>query len=283
MKPYIIETDLGHDPDDLFCICHMAEMGLPIKAIGLVPGSPEQVALACGMRQFLGLDFEIGVAKVATKPERLGIHDTLCERHNWKKALPDGLNETVFLRALLEDPECDILVIGPAPGLNAIAHKARGKMTFQGGFLPYSLYRPNISVAKMEGHDAIPTFNFNGCREAVTAVLAAPLKLRRFCGKNVCHSIVLNKDYCNMMTEPRNQAGELYLEAVKLYFERHEEKKMHDPTALACHLHPEIATWFRGSPVRQGGNWSTKPDPNGDYVLADVDRDKLWEHILKRT
>jgi len=283
VKQFIIETDLGHDPDDLFCICHLAEMGFPITAIGLVPGSPEQVALACGLRKHLGLDCEIGQAKPTTKPEQLGIHATLSERHGWAKGTSDGTNADVFKRALTKNPEADLLVIGPAPGLGVVAKQCRGEMCFQGGFLPYSLYRPMISVPKMEGYEAIPTFNFNGDRNAVLALLDAPLKLRRFCGKNVCHSIILTRDQLEFFVPPRNVAGEIYIEAVTIYLERHEQKKMHDPTALVCHLHPEIATWFRGRPVKAGSGWSTSPDPDGDYILADVDRDQLWTHLLERT
>lgn len=283
MNPFIIETDLGHDPDDLFCICHLAEMGLPIKAVGIVPGSPEQVALAVGLRKHLNLDFEIGVAKTTAKPEHLGVHKTLCERFGWTAGTPDGTNEEVFKRAFESQPDCDVLVIGPAPGLKATAHMASGKLTFQGGFLPYSLHRPSITVEKFENLEHVPTFNFNGCRDAVETTLKAGFAIRRFCGKNVCHSIILDKEKASRMTPARSAAGEIYLEAVRLYLERHEEKKMHDPTALVCHLHPEIATWFRGRPRKERGNWTTEPNENGDFVLADVDRERLWRHLLERT
>lgn len=28
-----------------------------------------------------------------------------------------------------------------------------------------------------------------------------------------------------------------------------------------------------------GGGWGTVPDPAGDHVLADLDRDALWHHF----
>lgn len=280
---YIIETDLGHDPDDLFCICHLAEMGLPIKAIGVVPGGKEQLDLACGLREHLGLNCEIGRSKIDTKPEHLGIHDDLCKMYGWNKGKADGTNAEVFARALNEEPEADLLVIGPAPGLWKVANLCRGRLAFQGGFLPYSMFRPKLPVPKMDKEESVPTFNFNGCREAVLALLEAPLQIRRFCGKNVCHSIILDKEKVGKMAPARNKAGGLYLEAAKIYFDRHNEKKMHDPTALVCHLHPEIATWFRGKPAKKGSGWTTHPDPDGDYILADVDQNQLWKHILERT
>jgi hypothetical protein len=283
MQPYLIETDLGHDPDDLFCICHLAELGLPIAAVGLVPGCPEQVALACGLRKQLGLNFLIGVSKPNAKPEHLGVHAKLMANFNWSEGCADGLNEQVFTQALERHPEAQCLAIGPAPGLGKTADRLRGRMMFQGGFLPYSLHTPTRPVEKFLGQQGVQTFNFNGDRRAVDAILRAPLQERRFCGKNVCHAIILTKTLAEQMAPARNIAGEIYLLAIKLYLEYHDTKKMHDPTALACHLHPEIGTWFRGRPQKLGTGWTTAADPQGDFVLADVDHERLWQHLLNRS
>ncbi len=42
----IIETDIGHDPDDLFAICYLAAAGVNIRAICVSPGDPDQIAIA---------------------------------------------------------------------------------------------------------------------------------------------------------------------------------------------------------------------------------------------
>jgi len=296
MADFIIETDLGHDPDDLFCICHLIEAGHRILALGLVSGSYEQLFLAHGLRQHLGQDFLIGIQKDDALPgkartrERLGIHSDLINHYGWDKldVYAHDLSQNVFKTALTENPEAEILVIGPAPGLGKVAASDdkelfRGRtMTFQGGFLPYSLHRPSNPLPQFEGKEAVPTFNFNGDRKAVDALLNAPFALRRFCGKNVCHGIYLDQKRSEGFLEPRNAAGEVYTRAVRMYLERHEGKKMHDPTALACHLYPDIATWFRGQPRRKDSGWTTHPWSNGDYVLADVDHERLWEVILGR-
>lgn len=283
MEPFLIESDLGHDPDDLFCVCHLAEMGLPIAALGLVPGNPEQVALACGLRRHFGLNFLIGVAKAEAKPERLRMHARLMERFGWREGVADGPSDQIFGKVLHHHPKAQCLVIGPAKGLGKVAHRLTGRMTFQGGFLPYSLHRPSRPVEKFEGQHAVATFNFNGDRGAVDAILAAPLRSRQFCGKNVCHGVVLTREMVGRFAPPRNAAGEVYLEAVRLYFEHHDEKKLHDPTALICHLDPDVGTWFRGRPQRAGSGWTTVFDPEGDMVLADVDHERLWGRLLSRT
>jgi hypothetical protein len=62
-----------------------------------------------------------------------------------------------------------------------------------------------------------------------------------------------------------------------LYLENHPAKKWHDPTAAVCHLHPEIGTWVRGRVTKLGGGWGTVADEAGDLILADIDRDALWQ------
>lgn len=287
---FIIETDLGHDPDDLFTLCHLWEAGHTILALGLVPGSPEQVHLATGLRKRLQLDFLVGVAKPFAQSEKLGIHDKLIARLGFVATIADGSNAEVFSQAFRKQVDAEVLAIGPAPGLRETCSFAQGNLTFQGGFLPYSLYRPEEELPQFEGKTEMPTFNFNGCRDAVERVLAAPFKRRQFCGKNVCHSILLTRGLSSLMDltqtigcGPAAEACGVYEEARKLYFTKHQEKKLHDPVALVCHLRPEIATWFRGFPIRQGSGWSVRPDPEGDFILADIDREKLWHHLLNRS
>jgi hypothetical protein len=74
---FIVETDLGHDPDDFFTICHLISAGHEVVAVSLVPGCPEQVKLADLIRSRTGQQFAIGVAKLGAKSERLGVHDKL--------------------------------------------------------------------------------------------------------------------------------------------------------------------------------------------------------------
>lgn len=276
---FIVETDLGHDPDDLFCICHLVEAGHTILALGLVPGSPEQVALACGLREHLCLPCYIGVAKPGAKSENLGIHDQLRKKHGWAQGHTDGKNQEVFSWALNDHPDTHALAIGPAPGLGQVAGQL-GHLIMQGGFLPYDLYMPQNPLSQFLGKSTMGSFNFNGHPQAITALTAQPGLARRFCGKNVCHGVILDRHKAERFRKADSVAGNLYLTAMRLYLDKHEEKKMHDPTALVCGLHPEIAQWFRGSPVRVQGQWTTQPGE--DLILADVDHDALWQCFFTR-
>ena len=62
-------------------------------------------------------------------------------------------------------------------------------------------------------------------------------------------------------------------------FEKHDSKKFHDPTAAVLHLHPDIGVWFRGNTVKGQPGWTTEPNPNGDYILADINYNKLWDYL----
>lgn len=278
MTRFIIETDLGHDPDDFLTICHLLAAGHEIVAMSLVPGAPGQVNLANLIRKRTGQDFSIGVAKEVTKQEHLGVHERIMDRHGVTACVPDGGSANIVASALDTYPDVHVLVIGPGVGLEkAIVGRTTPALTFQGGFLPYSRHVPQVRLDKFEGKEAVPTFNFNGARGAVDAVLGATIGRRQFVGKNICHTLTLNREAFAGFSQARCEASRLYRLCAELYLQKHEEKKLHDPTALVCHLHPEVGVWYRGAPIRRGSGWTT--EPGTDFVLADVYRNHLWHHL----
>ena len=128
--------------------------------------------------------------------------------------------------------------------------------------MPYHCHEfPCVRLPQFEGKQSMPSFNLNGDRKAVEAVRAATIGVRRFAGKNVCHTIVFNHEAFARLSAPRDPASELYTLAMRLYLERHEEKKFHDPTALVCHLHPEVGVWVRGRVEKLADGWTTVIDP----------------------
>lgn len=279
MSKFIVETDLGHDPDDFFALCRLITAGHELVAVSVVPGAPEQVKLASFLRERTGQRFLIGVAKKDAKSEKLGVHDKLMDRERAGEGKADGASEDVLRDAFDNHPNSDVLIIGPAVGVGkVITGRTVGRLTFQGGFLPYSLHRPTVTESKFEGAEWIGTFNFNGDRKAVEKIVAADVSRRQFVGKNVCHTVLYNRERHDGLAPARDEASRLFRVCMDLYLEKHDEKKFHDPTALACHLHPEIGTWYAGRPMKREGGWTT--EPGADKVLADVDRDRLWRSLL---
>jgi inosine-uridine nucleoside N-ribohydrolase len=285
MPDLIIETDLGHDPDDLFAICYLAAAGAGIRAITIVPGDPDQLAVARMLARVLGLDIPIGASHLTgRKPSSGGVHHALLRHFSSPlRAEPDGPGDEVIAAALDRYPDAECFIIGPCTStaryLARPDARVPRRVTMQGGFLGYHLHAPTVRLPEFEGKEWMPTFNLNGDRKGAAVLMAAPVADRRFVGKNVCHTIVYDAAIHGTMPPPPsdNPAAELFRLAMNLYLENHPAKKWHDPTAAVCHLHPEIGTWVRGRVTKLGGGWGTVADEAGDLILADIDRDALWE------
>lgn len=282
----IVETDIGHDPDDFFALCYLASEGVNIRAILISPGDPDQIAIAKLFTTELGLDIPIGVShKDRNKNSSGSIHHDLLNKYGRSlSAKADGAGENIMEDVLKKYPDCELFVIGPVTSIGRFMKKhpevSFKRATMQGGFLPYSLHWPAVHHPDFSGKESMPTFNLNGDREGGAAFLNGNIQERRMVGKNVCHTVLFEKDVFELRTRKQGRAWELFEEAGELYFRRHEFKKFHDPTAAACHLYPEIGTWVRGKTIKAGSGWTTEVNPEGDYVLAEVDYDLLWERIL---
>ena len=201
MTDLIVETDLGHDPDDFFTLCYLAAVGVRIRAICIVPGDPDQLAVARLLVETLGLDSPIGASNTASrKCSSGGMHHDLLDRVGFpREAGHDGPGDEVIAGVLGRHPGCEFLVIGPCTstarylsGHDAIVPR---RLTMQGGFLGYHLHAPRIRLPQFEGKTWMPTFNLNGDRKSAEVLLMAPIPDRRFVGKNVCHTLLYDRAF----------------------------------------------------------------------------------------
>lgn len=283
VKCMIIETDIGHDPDDFFAICYLVAAGVNVEAICITPGDLDQIAICRLLCEQLNLKIPIGIHKESTKLSSGSIHHSLLK--HYKKdftAVADGMGVDILQSLVKADSE--IFVIGPPSNLGRYLERNPdaeiAKITMQGGFLGYNLHPyASVRLEKFEGKTWVPTFNMNGDRKGTIALCNAKVGERRFCGKNVCHTVICNKDVLSKMSQPRNRASELFMEALRFLMAGRDEKKFHDPVAAVCHLHPEIGQWVRGKVQKMESGWGTVLDENSDYILGDLDYNKFWEHI----
>ena len=286
----IIETDIGHDPDDLFAICYLAAAGVNIRAILISPGDPDQIAIAKFVCDEIGLNIPIGVShENRDKLSSGSIHHELLKKYGRPlEAKADGMGVDIITSVLGEYPDCQLFVIGPVTSIGRYLKNNPeayfDAATMQGGFLPYSVCDANVRHPNFEGKDSMPTFNLNGDRESGVRFIAANIACRQMVGKNVCHTIMFDREQGKKICPkpgPGCRASSLFKEAADMYLEKHEGKKFHDPTAACLHLHSEIGTWLHGKTVKSGSGWTTVADSkNGDKILVDVDRDMLWGHLL---
>ena len=285
----IVETDIGHDPDDFFALCYLVSAGVDIRGIMVTPGDPDQIAIAKFFCKEVGLDIPVGASHAdRTKLSSGSVHHELLKKYGRSfTEAPDGLGVDLLSGLFDSCPDMEAFVIGPVTSLGKYLAQhpdALRRATMQGGFCGYDLHQfPAQRLPQFEGKTWVPTFNMNGDRSGAQSFLNANIEDRRFVGKNVCHTVLYNKERFAKMSKPKDRASELFIEGMGMYLEKHEEKKFHDPTAAVCHLHPDIGYWMSGEVRKMESGWGTtisvRSDRPGDFVLAHIDYNALWEHI----
>lgn len=304
MRKLILETDIGRDPDDLFSLLYLIHASrtnnFKVVAIVITPGDRDQIALVRFVLDQCNLKIPIGIPRKNWDRNKLssgGVHYALMNKYRYPidQGVPDG--DSLDVINSVWDDFCEVLVIGPATNFADFlqnnfmsSEQTHHEVTFQGGFLPYSLYRPDVVLDKFEGQEAIPSFNPNGDRDAFHLV-QKHCPYTKYVTKTVCHTMEFTPDKVHRPTDRTIQphggehpeiAAFLYEDLANLYFEKHTEKKFHDPTAAVCHIHPDVAGWYHGMVVKRGIGWTTVPcnSTEDDYkVLGDLDRDAVWKHL----
>jgi pyrimidine-specific ribonucleoside hydrolase len=304
----IIETDVGHDPDDFFTICYLVAAGIDIRAIVVTPGDKDQLGVARTICKRLNLDVPIGFHKVSEKFSSSKFHHDISHsvgRPHYDSG--DGYGKDIIAEAMSKYPDSQWLVIGPPSNIGRYLEEGGTppeKCMMQGGFLGYHFHEyAKYKLDKFEGKTWVPTFNMNGDRKGTISLLESNIE-RRFCGKNVCHSVVFSRDQYKDFNKNKNEASHMFCTAAESLIGRFNkenlfgkpshggyswgqkeevkyEKKFHDPVAAVCMLHPEIGQWVKGKVQKIEGGWGTLPDENGDNVLAELDRDKFWDYLRK--
>lgn len=277
-----IETDLGHDPDDFLAITYLHAAGANIQGISVTPGDPDQIAVAKLICKELNLNIPVGAALANRKEHSCNpVHHEMLRRYGASKnASPDNIGYRTITDS---QPVESFFIIGPADITAEYLIKdgtLPQSLTMQGGFLPYDLYSPTERLDKFEGKRGIRTFNMSSSPHAAQILIDSKIPTKKFVGKNVCHTIKLTRERFSGFPSPTSRAAELFTEMAMIYLEKNHHKKLHDPTAAVCHLHPEIGTWIRGNPkLIEPDRFTTNPNPHGDYILADINRESLWHHL----
>lgn len=302
----IVETDIGRDADDFFALLYLIAAGVNIKAVTITPGDPDQIAVAKFLLKTFKINAPVGIPNLDRKRSSCTpFHtDILAKMDEPVEAQPDGLGCDIIKSVRDNDPNVELFIIGPMTNVGRFIknNPSTGfvQATMQGGYCSYDIQdeidpnydapwrREQERLEKFVGQKTYATFNLNGDKDSADLYIAHPGIKRRFIGKNVCHSIVYDAnreshwtDYCDALHN--SEALQLLKWSGEQYFRKHPEKKFHDPCAAVCMMHPEIAVWAKGKPYRESGKWGTKLDPNGDDVCIELDREKLWHHLMSGT
>ena len=249
MRGLVMETDLGHDPDDLFALLLFIAVKAPLAAVCLSPGDPYQVAIARAVLDHFALKVPVLTPKARVPKEKAkpGFHAWVVEQLGGAAvADADGHEE------LLPKEPVDVFVCGPVRMAHLVTPSS---ITVQGGFVPYALHRPRVVLEKFEGHDAFATFNLGGTKPAVQSALIDADVPHRWVGKNVCHTVVYTPEVharfaastpsssslsSSSSSSSSSEALRLHSAFMARYLDKHGRKAFHDPLAALLHVKPEI-------------------------------------------
>lgn len=278
--PLVIETDLGHDADDLWALMYFIAGKAPLRAILLSPGDRYQVCIARSLLWHFDLNVPVLTPKARVWQDKKnapdGFHGWVVDqlKEGWS-GTPDGHEE------LLPIEEVEAFVCGPAKMSHLLNVK---KLTIQGGFVPYSRHRPALTLEKFEGREICPTFNLGGTKpKLVQQLLDKPCE-QRFVGKNVCHTVVytseIHEKFC---PEPKTEAMRLHRLFVEEYIARKGAKAFHDPLAALMSRNHDLGTWMPLKPMRKNGEWGVEESLDGRHqsLVEITDRDAMWKRFME--
>lgn len=287
--PLVIETDLGHDPDDFMAICYLVSAGVDIKSIFITPGDPDQIAIGKFLVDYLGINAKV----YASMPDRNkcssgGVHIKILQKYGYPLVdTPDDFSKA-YDSIINSPPQTEFFVIGPPTALGTFFEKNIymwwKRLVMQGGFIAYDEHNlPCEKLDKFMGKTTVPSFNPGGAIKQTLTILQTPIRERKFVSKNLCHTIVYDKNIHELIlkTPSPNKAIDLMRDAMNIYLQKHDEKKFHDPTAAVLMLHPEIGTWVEAKLYCDHGKWGANIHKGTDQIIVDIDRNKLWEYVAK--
>lgn len=250
-----------NDPDDfLTLLLLLGHPGVDLRAVTILPGTPEQVGLVrWAMAQF-GVDLPIGVAELdhpsyrSSKWHRAAYGDIAPSR--------DAAPAVDVLRWALQ-PGVTLVTGAPLTNLGRVLGDpsfALDRVVVQGGFAGAGVVPLLEQLPKFRGFQTCPSFNLNGDPASVHATLAHPgIGVRRFVSKNVCHGVVYDQalhEKVRAVKQGRTHL-ELIWKGMDCYLQRKEGKKLHDPLAACCAIDETIATWAEVEIFQeQGRTWT---------------------------
>lgn len=274
-----METD---DPDDFLTLIWL--LGQPrvcLRAVTVVPGSPEQVGLVRAALGWFGADVPVGVFN--PRPEKPAVSP-------WHRAaygaLPPAPADAPGYELLLGcvTPATTVLVGGPLRNLQAAIQQAQAsgrpftpaRLVVQGGFAGVELVPPERQLERFRGLRTAVSHNLSKHPGSALAALGYPgCPERRLVSKNVCHRARYDAALHARVgaLRARSQALDLIWRGMQVYLaERPEGKLLHDPLAACCALDPDIAAWAEVELYRERGEWGARP-ASGSRTWISVDYD----------
>jgi len=297
--PYVFDMETG-DPDDVLTLLFIAaHPDIELKAVTIVPGSAEQVALVRWLLQRLGLEhIRLGAQEWPTNQDkRINLNTLFYSNFGRAHAgLPVCEQAHDVLRECCDQDTT--LVTGAA--LHNVGKALEvggfsvGRWVAQGGFAGEGVVPPEKQMEKFKGMKTCSTFNFGGNIPAAEAALKSGCIGRRICvSKNVCHSVTYTPAFHDAVGHAAADAlrsGPASSRAVALkmvhdsmgeYLEKKGEKKLHDPLALAEAIDESVCGLVEVSLYCEKGKWGSRLCPgSGTWISMDYNNQKFQNALL---
>jgi pyrimidine-specific ribonucleoside hydrolase len=284
----IIETDIGRDPDDFFALCYFIQAGVQIDMICVQPGDPDQISFTKSFIKECGINCPVVSSKKDRNKSSLSMpHIRFAKLMGWDcNGKSDGFGLD-YIKDIFQE-QTEIFVCGPCTTVGRFSEtQTINKLTMQGGYISYEEIEehgiiPKVKADKFLGKKTVPSFNPGGDKKAMLALLNANIKERRFVSKNLCHTILYDREIHKFVLKRpcQDSIDFMFRKFMDSFLENQPCKAFHDPTAAVCHVHPEIATWVDGSLYYNSGEWGFNIIENGNSkITADVETDMLWKLI----
>jgi pyrimidine-specific ribonucleoside hydrolase len=272
-----------NDPDDFLTLLLL--LGHPevnLKAVTIMPGSPQQVGLVRRALEWFGRSIPVGAHNLDhPKPCVSDWHyQAYGEADPSRDAAPGG---EVLLRCC--DERTTLITGAPLKNLGSALRLGGdafrlGRWVAQGGFAGEGVVPPERQLDKFRGRTTCPTFNLNGDPKSALAALAHPgIGVRRFVSKNVCHGVVYDQVIHERFAAVKERSRSLALiwQGMDVYLRRQEEgKAFHDPLAACCAIDESIGTWVEVEVYREKGEWGSRLCPgSGTWIITGHDHERF--------
>jgi inosine-uridine nucleoside N-ribohydrolase len=294
MSPIEVIFDMEtQDPDDfltLILLCGHPQVVL--KAVTIVPGSPQQIGLVRWLlSQFSRYNtIPVGYFNIQSKPSVSAWH------YKMYGEIPPSTHA---------EPACDIIfsiceqnrstIILTGGPLKNIAKTIEEKstperpfrvetMVIQGGFAGCNVVPEEHQLSKFKDMVTCQTFNLGADIPAARKVISYPFIERKyFVSKNVCHGVTYNKELDDLISSLSRKP--IHLEMIQETMSKYgKEKKLHDPFAACCAINREIGTWeevdlYCERDEKRFFAWgSRKVDyPTGVFIIVNYDKELFLE------
>jgi inosine-uridine nucleoside N-ribohydrolase len=277
-----------NDPDDFLTLLFLA--GHPkvnLKAVTLLPGTPEQVGLVkFALREWFRLDTPIGSHNL--NYQKPSVSSWYYDAYGKMPTSNDAAPASEILKTNL-DINTTLIMGAPLTNLAKALSSTNddtplevNRLFIQCGFAGDGVVPATLQMEKFRGMTSAPTHNLMHDRKAADAILNYPFTGRRFLvSKNVCHRVMYEQNLHQYILPFTKQSLSLQLiwQGMDVYLKQNPAGKMlHDPLAACCAIDEAIGTWVQVAPYREGNAWgSQRSNSSGTWIIIDYS----WERFIQ--